>query len=137
MRNLTGLCCEVFYNFNVCAGDPDLRSGRSIPPPAEHVVAWFEVLGYDNVVLVEALLELVIVDRPLVPPGAAFRVGANTQVCLLLRLPELGFRWWVVGPINKFIDKMRMRTVVMSSFTPTLRQRSIWTIQPSWFQFYS
>ena len=32
---------------------------------------------------------------------------------------------------------MRMRTVVMSSFTPTLGQRSIWTIQPSCFQFYS
>ena len=36
-----------------------------------------------------------------------------------------------------FIDEMRMRTVVMSSFTPTLGQRSIWTIQPSCFQFYS
>ena len=58
-------------NFNVGAGDPDLGGGRGIPPPAEHVIARLEVLWHDNVVLVEALLELVIVDRPLVPPGAA------------------------------------------------------------------
>ena len=46
---------------------------------------------------------------------------------------------WVIWKLPAFwsIDKMRMRTVVMSSFTPTLGQRSIWTIQPSWFQFYS
>ena len=35
------------------------------------------------------------------------------------------------------IDEMRVRTVGLSSFTPALGQRSIWTIQPSWFQFYS
>ena len=59
-------------NFNVGAGDPDLGGGCGIPPPAEHVVARFEV-RHDNVVLVDALLVLHVVDRPLVPPGAALR----------------------------------------------------------------
>ena len=43
----------------------------------------------------------------------------------------------ILARVVSSIDEMRMRTVVMSSFTPTLGQRSIWTIQPSCFQFYS
>merc|ERR1711872_246309 len=89
--------CEVnstnkpgLHNFNIGAGHPDLGGGCGIPPPAEHVFARFEVLWHDNVVLVDALLVLHVVDWPLVPPGAALRVGADTQVCLLLRLPEWG-----------------------------------------------
>ena len=80
----------LIYNFNVWAGDPDLGGVPRIPPPAEHLLARFEVLRHDNVVLVEALLKLCIINRPQVPAGAALRVGANTQVCLLLRLPSWG-----------------------------------------------
>merc|ERR1712012_810604 len=94
-NNLTGLFCEFIHNFNVGAGHPDLGSSCGIPPPAEHVIAWLEVLRHDNAVLVEALLELVIIDRPLVPPGAALRVGADTHVRLLLRLP--GSPPWIMG----------------------------------------
>merc|ERR1712012_311801 len=94
-NNLTGLFCEFIHNFNVGAGHPDLGSSCGIPPPAEHVIAWLEVLRHDNVVLVEALLELVIIDRPLVPPGAALRGGADTHVRLLLRLP--GSPPWIMG----------------------------------------
>ena len=43
----------------------------------------------------------------------------------------------ILARVVSSIDEMSMRTVVMSSFTPTLGQRSIWTIQPSCFQFYS
>merc|ERR1712012_690084 len=84
--------CEVnstnkpgLHNFHIGAGHPDLGGSRSIPPPAEHVLARLEVLRHDNVVLVDALLVLHVVDGALVPPGAALRVGANTQVSLLLR----------------------------------------------------
>ena len=48
-------------NFNVGA-DPDLGGVCRIPPPAEHVLARFEVLRHDNVVLVDALLVLRVVD---------------------------------------------------------------------------
>ena len=33
------------------------------------------------------------------------------------------------------IDKMRMRRVVLSPISPTLGQKSVWTMQPSWFWF--